>query len=102
MIRVLALYSQCKQQLSISAEPVIDCTAARRLASVLKMFLGFEATLILAIAIYEAVVDDSELLINPHKTKLDKITQSLSPALAQKVLLYAEQRLLHQWRPICG
>lgn len=90
MIRVLTLYSQCKQQLSKSVESVIDFTTARRLASVLKTLLGLEAIIKLALMIYIIVVEDSELLINPHEAKLDKFSQSLSSVLARKDLLYVE------------
>lgn len=40
--------------------------------------------------IYGTVVEGGELIINPHKVKLDEFTQSLSSILVQKVLLYAE------------
>lgn len=90
MIRVLALYSQCKQQLDMSVESVIDGAAARRLATVLKTLLGLEATIELVSQIYVTIVEESELLTNPHKAKFDESAQSLSSVLAWKVLPYAE------------
>lgn len=74
MIRILALYSRRKQQLGVFAEPATDSAAARRLAYVLKMLLGLGAVVGLALMISVTLVEDSELLINPHKTKLDKFS----------------------------
>lgn len=95
MIRVLALYSQCKQQFNISAASVIECLAAKLLASVLKTLLGLEVIIKLILMIYLTLAEDSKLLIDPHETKPDKSAQSVSSALARKVLLYADQRDLH-------
>ena len=90
MIRVLALYSQCKQQLNPSIGSVVDCAAANRFASVLGTLLGAEAIFKLALTIYITVVEDSELFVNPHKAQLNRSSQSPSSALALKVLLHAE------------
>lgn len=93
MIRVLALYSQRKQHVSMIAVPVLDNNraAVRRLACILKTFLGLEVIILLVLTLYIPVVDDGAILINPHKTKLNKITQSLSLVLAWKALQYAER-----------
>lgn len=106
MIRVLALYSQCKQQFDISAASVTDCVAAKHLAYVLKTLLGLEAIIKLAIMAYINVAQDSEILFNPHKTKPDISTQLLLSALSRKVLLYVERRTLERcsflWEPWTG
>lgn len=74
----------------------IDRTTARYLGYVLKILLGLEATIKLVLLTYLTVIEDSELVINLHKPKLDKFTQLLLAALVQKVLRYAEKRILHR------
>lgn len=72
MIRVLALYSQCKQLLNLTTMlvSVIDPTAARPLAYVLRTLLGLEATIELVLLLYNTANQGSEAPINPYKTKL--------------------------------
>lgn len=50
----------------------IDHAAARRLAWLLKTLLGLEAIITLVIFAYGTVIEDSEVLDNPHKAKIDK------------------------------
>lgn len=97
MIRVLALYSQCKQLLTTFTASAIDYIAAKRLAFVLKALLGLEAILKLAISITGIVSNDGELLIYLHKTKLDISTQFSSSALAPEVPRCAEKRFLQHF-----
>lgn len=93
MIRVIALYSRCKQLLDTFAASVIDHAAAIHLANALKMLLGLEAIIKLVLLIYGTIAQGSELPIKQNKPKLDNSAQSLSPALSQRVLLYAEKRI---------
>lgn len=61
MIRVLALYSQGEHNVFYICISSIDRVAARRLAWILKTFLGFEAIIDLAFMIYGTVVEESEI-----------------------------------------
>lgn len=97
MIRVLALYSQCKQQLDMFTALATNYATARYLAYVLKTLLGLESIAKLAFVIYIPVVEDGMPIANLHKAKCDKSAQSTLLVLARKVLLYAEQRILHQY-----
>lgn len=60
------------------AKSVTDSATARRLAYVINTLLGLEAIIKIVLMLRVTVAGDSELLLNPHRAKLNKSTQSLS------------------------
>lgn len=102
MIRVLALYSQCKQHICMFSALVIYYAAASRLACALKTLLGLEAIIKLTLMVYGTMVQNSKLLINLNETELNEFTQPLSSALVRKVPRCAGKSFLHRWRFLWG